>query len=104
MATMIVSVIYQLTPGQTFDLDYYMKSHIPMVQSLMTPYGLKSVQVLHGIGSPAGAAPVKGIALLDCESLEKFGAGMEKHGAAILGDIVRFTDHQPVIQFNEKLT
>ena len=33
---MIVSVIYQLTPGQTFDLDYYMKSHIPMVQSLMT--------------------------------------------------------------------
>jgi len=100
---MIVSVIYTLAPGQKFDLDYYMKSHIPMVGSLLGPLGLKGTQVLHGIGSPAGAAPAKLIALLDFETLEAFGAAMEKHGSAIMGDIAKFTDAQPSIQFNEKL-
>jgi uncharacterized protein (TIGR02118 family) len=100
---MIVSVIYSLAPGQKFDLDYYMKSHIPLVAARLEPVGLKSTKVLHGIGSPGGAAAAKLIALLDFESLETFGAAMEKHGGEILGDIPNFTDSQPSIQFNEQL-
>jgi uncharacterized protein (TIGR02118 family) len=100
---MIVSVIYQIEPGQKFDLDYYMKSHVPLVGSLWGPCGLKGAQVLHGIGSPSGAAPAKVIALLDFESLEAFQAAVEKHGSAVLGDIANFTEAQPVIQFNEQL-
>ena len=100
---MIVSVIYQLAPGQKFNLDYYMKTHIPMVGSLLGPCGLKSTQVLHGIGSPSGTAAAEVIGLLEFDSLEVFGAAMEKHGAAVLGDIPNFTDSQPSIQFNEKL-
>jgi len=100
---MIVSVIYALAPGQTFNLDYYMNSHIPLVGSLLGPCGLKSTQVLHGTGAPGGAAAAELIALLEFESLDVFGAAMEKHGAAVLGDIPNFTDAQPSIQFNEKL-
>jgi uncharacterized protein (TIGR02118 family) len=74
-----------------------------MVGSLLGPCGLKSTQILHGTGSPSGAAPAKLIALLEFDSLEVFGAAMEKHGAAVLGDIPNFTDAQPSIQFNEKL-
>jgi uncharacterized protein (TIGR02118 family) len=102
---MIVSVIYQLAPGQTFDLDYYMKSHTPMVNSLLGPEGLKSLKILKGTGTPDGKpAAVEVIALLEFDSMAKFGAAMDKHGAAVLGDIPKFTNTQPSIQFNEPLT
>jgi len=100
---MIVSVIYRLEPGQKFDLDYYLKSHIPLVGSLLGPNGLKRTQVLHGVGAPCGAPAAKLVALLEFDSTEAFGAAMAKHGAAILGDIPNFTDSQPSIQFNEQL-
>lgn len=100
---MIVSVIYQLTANEKFDLDYYLKSHVPLVDRLLGPNGLKRAQYLHGIGSPNGAAAAKLIALLEFDSLAAFGAAMETHGAAIMGDIPNFTDAQPSIQFNEQL-
>jgi uncharacterized protein (TIGR02118 family) len=100
---MILSVIYQLQPGQKFDVDYYMQKHIPLVNERLKGMGLKSVQVLHGTGSPGGPAPVKLIALLDFESVQAFQTGMEKHGAEIMGDVAKFTDTQPSIQFNDKL-
>jgi uncharacterized protein (TIGR02118 family) len=101
---MIVSVVYHLASGQKFDLDYYMKSHVPLVGSLLGPCGLKGTQFLHGTGSPSGPARIKLIALLEFDSLAAFGAAMDKHGAAIMGDIANFTDTQPSIQFNEQLT
>ena len=100
---MILSVIYQLQPGQKFDLDYYMKTHIPLVRDRLQNLGLKGVQVLHGTGSPGGSPPVKLIALLEFDSLQAFQSGMEKHGAEIMGDVAKFTDSQPQTQFNDKL-
>lgn len=100
---MIVSVIYTLQDGQNFDIGYYLKSHIPMVQELFTPSGMTSVQVLEGTGSPAGPAPAKIIALLEFSSDDGFQDAIAKHGARVLGDIANFTQTQPSIQFNRKL-
>jgi uncharacterized protein (TIGR02118 family) len=100
---MIVSVIYNLQPGQKFDLDYYTKSHIPLVRERWSSLGLKGINVLHGTGSPGGPAPAILIALLDFDSLEAFQGAVEKHGAEVMGDVVKFTDTQPSIQFNEQL-
>jgi uncharacterized protein (TIGR02118 family) len=100
---MIVSVIYQLSSGQTFDVDYYMKSHIPLVHARWDSAGLKGLQVLHGTGSPAGAAPAKLICLLEFDTLESFQAAVEKHGAEVMGDVPNFTDAQPSLQFNDRL-
>jgi uncharacterized protein (TIGR02118 family) len=101
---MIVSVMYQVGPGHKFDLDYYMKTHVPLVGSLMGPAGLKGAQVLHGIGSPSGdPAGYHIIALLEFESLDTFKAAADAHGAAVFGDIPNFTDVQPSLQFNERL-
>lgn len=100
---MIVSVTYVLAADQTFNLDYYLGTHIPLVKSLLMPAGMKSVRVLHGTGSPSGAAPAKLIALLEFESLEAFGAAMGPHGAAVMGDVPNFTNATPSIQFNEEL-
>lgn len=100
---MIVSVMYSLREGQTFDINYYLKSHIPLVQELFTASGLKSVQVLEGTGSPAGQAAVKVIALLEFDSEKGFQDAIARHGNRVLGDIPNFTQAQPSIQFNQKL-
>ena len=100
---MIVSVIYQLQPGQTLDIDYYLKTHIPILQARWGSFGLKGVQVLNGTGSPAGPAPAILITLLDFESLQAFQNAVETHGAEVMGDVAKFTDTKPSIQFNDRL-
>jgi uncharacterized protein (TIGR02118 family) len=101
---MIVSVLYKVDPGQTFDLDYYMKKHVPLVQTLWGPCGLRGAQVLRGAGSPGGGpAAYHLMALLDFESLDAFKAAAELHGKEVLGDIPNFTNGEPTIQFNESL-
>jgi uncharacterized protein (TIGR02118 family) len=101
---MIVSVMYQIGPSQKFDLDYYIKTHMPLVGSLWGPAGLKEAQVLRGIGSPSGdPAGYHIIALLNFESVDAFKAAAAAHGKEVLGDIPNFTDVQPAIQFNDRL-
>ncbi len=101
---MIISVMYQVGPGQKFDLDYYVETHMPLVESLWKPAGLKGVEILKGISAPGGmAAPFDVIVLMDFESLDAFTAAAAGHGNEILGDIPNFTDVQPTIQFNDRL-
>jgi uncharacterized protein (TIGR02118 family) len=96
--------MYQVGPGNRFDLDYYLKTHMPLVGSLWTSMGLKEAGVLHGTGSPGGGpAAFQVIALLDFDSLDQFKAAADAHGAAIFGDIPNFTDVQPAIQFNDRV-
>lgn len=102
---MIVSVIYQVGPNQKFNLDYYMKSHIPLVSSLWKSAGLKGVQVMRGIASASGdAAPYHVIALLDFELLDAFKAAAAANGKEVFDDVPKFTDVQPAIQFNEPVS
>ena len=99
---MIVSVLYKVATGGKFDLDYYLTTHIPLVRRLWEPEGLSSVRVLKGTGTAGGgAAEFSYIALLDFASMAAFEAAAGKHGAEVIGDIPKFTDASPTIQFNE---
>lgn len=40
--SVIVTVIYPKTETSTFDLDYYMKTHMPLVQEKWGAHGLKN--------------------------------------------------------------
>ena len=95
----VVSVMYP--PSARFDLDYYMQTHIALVQARCGDRGLAAVQVLKGTaGADGGAPPFQMIALLTFASLEAFQGAMQAHGAEIMGDVARFTDAQPAIQIN----
>jgi uncharacterized protein (TIGR02118 family) len=97
---MVAAVMYP--KSEKFDLDYYMASHIPLVQRLWSPLGLQSVQVLHGLPGPDGGAPTYAyMALLTFTTLEAFGQAAGKHGPEIFADIPNFTDAKPTIQLNE---
>ncbi|MGH7040528.1 MAG: EthD family reductase [Acetobacteraceae bacterium] len=98
----VVSVMYP--PSARFDLDYYMKSHIPLVQARCAGRGLAGAQVLKGAAGGDGGAPAQQvIALLSFASLPEFQTAMQEHGAEIMGDVANFTDAQPVIQINTPL-
>jgi uncharacterized protein (TIGR02118 family) len=96
--------MYQVAAGQKFDVDYYMKKHMPLVDQRWKSVGLKGWQVMQGTGTPTGSsAPYHVITLLDFESLDAFKRAIDANGPEIMGDVANFTDTQPSIQFNNKL-
>ena len=97
-----VTVVYPNTKGSHFDIAYYCKTHIPLVQKLVGPT-LKAVAVEHGIagGTPGSAAPYLAIGQLQFDSVEAFQASFGPHAQEIMADIPNYTNAQPVIQISE---
>ena len=97
-----VTVLYPNQPGDRFDIAYYCKTHIPLVQRLLGK-ALKGVAVEQGIaGFPPGSpAPFLAVGHLMFDSVEAFQKALEPHAAAIMGDIPNYTNTQPVIQISE---
>lgn len=100
-----VTVSYPDTPGSRFDLDYYLKTHGPLVERLWRPHGMKSLAVLRGLATPDPAIPPawRIMALIEFANLDQFKAAVKASGKEVMGDIANFTDVAPVIQINESL-
>ncbi len=99
----VVTVMYPESEGATFDMDYYLTSHLKMVGERLGGMGLKGARVLKGIagGSPGSAAPYRVMAVIDFESAEAFQAAVGAHGEEIFGDIPNFTNITPVVQISD---
>ena len=98
----IVSVLYPNGPGSKFDLDYYLKRHMPMVQQrLGAP--LKRLAVERGLAGGAHGAPPPFLAAahLHFDSVEAFQAAFGPHAEPILADVPNYTNTTPVIQISE---
>jgi uncharacterized protein (TIGR02118 family) len=95
-----VSVMYPSHDGNTFDIDYYHKVHMPMAQRLLSA---TEFSVDHGIGggAPGSAAPYLAIGYLLFESLETFQKTIASHGAEVMADIPNYTNALPIIQISE---
>jgi len=98
-----VSILYPNKEGTHFDMDYYVRVHMPMVQARLTPLGLKGVSAEKGIsaGTAGSQAPFHCMGHLLFESLDVYMAGMKAHGKALGGDIPKFTNATPVFQISE---
>ncbi len=94
--------VYVMYPaGGTFDLDYYMKSHMPLVDKCFGPHGLTGWQVTK-VGAPPGApAAYQIITRLEFEAPSGFKAAIGASGPEVMGDIPNFTDTQAVMQMGE---
>jgi uncharacterized protein (TIGR02118 family) len=97
-----VSVFYPMRDNAKFDMDYYCKSHIPMVQQKLGS-ACKSVAVEQGIagGAPGATPTYAAMGHLYFDSLEQFQSAFAPHASAIMADIPNYTDIQPVIQISE---
>ena len=97
-----VSVFYPNNAGSKFDMDYYCKSHIPMVQQ-KTGSACKGTAAEHGISGAAPGSRSTYVAMghLYFDSVEAFQTAFGPHADAIMADIPNYTDIQPIIQISE---
>lgn len=91
-----VTVLY---PEGDFNVDYYLKTHMPLVDENWSKYGLQGWEVIQFVKGADGAKPLYQIqATLRWKSKEDFGAAMAGAEAkTVLGDIPNFTNTQPVL-------
>jgi uncharacterized protein (TIGR02118 family) len=97
-----VSVFYPNGTGNLFDMDYYLNTHMPMVQARLGA-ALRGVFVEHGLAGYGAGAPPAYLALghLVFDSVEQFQESFGAHAAEIVGDVPNFTNTQPTIQISE---
>jgi uncharacterized protein (TIGR02118 family) len=101
-----ISILYPNARGSRFDLKYYVEKHMPMsIRLLSTHPGFKGVSVEKGVaGAGPGSEPTYcAMCHFTFESAEAFMAAFAPHSATLQGDIPKYTDVTPVIQFNEVL-
>jgi uncharacterized protein (TIGR02118 family) len=97
-----VSVLYPNEEGKKFDMDYYLKSHIPMVQGKLGA-ALKGGAVEQGLSGaePGSSATYVAMGHLLFDSVEAFQNAFGPHAETIMADVPNYTDIQPVFQISE---
>jgi uncharacterized protein (TIGR02118 family) len=97
-----VSVLYPNTAGARFDMNYYLTSHMPMVQRTIGA-SVKGMAVDEGLGGPQPGTPATCLAMghLLFDSVDAFSAAFVVHAESIMADIPNYTNTQPVIQINQ---
>jgi len=97
--------MYPNEPESSFNQDYYMQRHIPLVKERWNSMGLVDVRVVRGVGTPDGTPiPYQGMALLSFRSMQDFQNAAGAYAQEIFADIPNFTNVQPVVQISEDLT
>ena len=93
-----VSLLYPNSEGSTFDMQYYLDSHMAMVRDALGAVLLKD-EIWKGLGAP-GDQPATYQVLLHMyfESPESFGAAFDAHAERFIADIPNYTNVQPVIE------
>lgn len=97
-----ISVLYPNQEGRRFDLEYYLKRHLPLVKSLLEPFRLRDVEVTQGLAS-GSPQPYLVVTHLVFDELEDFQRGMKENQAMIVSDVPNYTDITPVFQIGRIL-
>lgn len=97
-----VSVLYPNGEGKTFDMDYYLNNHIPLVKELLGD-ALKSASVEKGLGgaAPGSTAPFAGVGNMYFDSVKDFGKAFGPNAEKIMEDLPNFTNIEPIVQISE---
>ena len=97
-----ISVFYPNRKDTRFDMQYYCKRHIPLVQRLLGT-ALKGVGVEQGICGEQPASPPTYVAMghLLFDSVEAFQASFGPHLQEIMADIPKYTNTEPTLQISE---
>ncbi|RFN48194.1 ethyl tert-butyl ether degradation ethd [Fusarium flagelliforme] len=84
----MATIIIQYPSGHDFDVDYYLKTHMPLAEKTWSSKGLKSAEVIQ-LG---GDSPYQIYSILRWESMAAFqaAAGSEE-SKAVHDDVKNFT-------------
>lgn len=96
-----LSVMYPNKEGGTFDINYYLNTHIPIVAKLLGE-AIKGATVEEGLSSaaPNFNAPFLAIGNLYFDSMESYQNSFGQNAPEIMADLPNFTDLEPVVQIS----
>ncbi|KAH9907526.1 hypothetical protein F4778DRAFT_722317 [Xylariomycetidae sp. FL2044] len=97
MAPATVSVIYPA--GTKFDMDYYLATHMPLVQAKWAPFGLKGWKVAHYTNEDAPYCVQAIMEWEDASNWAKASGGQE--AKEIFDDVAKFSDKKPSVLVGE---
>jgi uncharacterized protein (TIGR02118 family) len=98
-----ISILYPQTPGSTFDMEYYVRTHMPMsLTRLRTHPGFIALSVERGVAAPQSGLPPAYVAMCHYTftTAEDFVAAFMPHAAELQSDIANYTTIAPIIQFS----
>lgn len=100
-----VSVLYPNTPDARFDLDYYLKRHVPMVLERCAG-AIKRGEIERGVAGfePGSKAPFCIAAHLLFDSTESMQSAFGANLPEFIADLPNFTNLQPTVQVGEVVT
>ncbi|HBH03070.1 MAG: ethyl tert-butyl ether degradation protein EthD [Candidatus Rokubacteria bacterium RBG_16_73_20] len=101
-----ISVLYPSGEGKKFDVDYYVKKHMPLVRERMGTLGLRRIEVDRGLagGAPGAPAPFACVGHLYFDTVEAFQQAIAPHGKELFADVPNFTNIAPQVQISEVLS
>src|SRR5262245_59660874 len=98
-----ISILYPNKNGSKFDLEYYINTHMPIsIERLSSHAGFRGVSVVRGtVGAVPDSEPAY-VAMCHYlfDSFEAFLAAFNPHAAFLQGDMVNYTDIEPIIQIS----
>lgn len=97
-----VTILYPNGEDKTFDMDYYEKKHMPMVSGFLGK-NLKFYEIDKGISGRTSndKAPFVAAGYFYCYDVAEYNRAIAQNREAIINDIKKYTNIQPVIQISE---
>jgi uncharacterized protein (TIGR02118 family) len=97
-----VSILYPGGQGKTFDMDYYEKSHMPMMAGFLGK-NLKFYEIDKGLNgrTPKDEPPFVAACAFYCYSMDDYNQAITKNIDTILKDVKKYTNIQPVVFVSE---
>ncbi len=97
-----VAILYPNGAGKNFDIDYYEKTHMPLVAGFLGK-NLKFYEIDKGVagGTPNDEMPFVAIGYFYCYDLAEYNKAIAQNIDTIIIDIKKYTNIQPVVQISE---
>lgn len=97
-----VEILYPNGEDKTFDMDYYEKTHMPMVAGFLGK-NVRFYEIDKGIAgrTPGDKIPFVAIGSFYITDVAEYNKAIVQNRDAIVNDIKKYTNIQPVIQISE---
>ena len=94
--------LYKNTSNSEFDFDYYLSTHMPLVETRLAEFGMGDFEVERGVEAADGElAPYICIVHIEFLTKEGFKLGFERHGEELSADVPNYTNIAPEMQISE---
>ncbi len=98
-----LSIMYPATPGSTFDWHYYLGTHRPLAQELLSTRGLLRMEIDRGVGAfpPGTPTHFHAIGHLFFATMDEMQRALADTAAQFVADQHRYFSGESLVQVSE---